>query len=591
MKNCNDILKTLLNETNIKDYNSLKSIISAELYLNGQKHENILENVSEEDDAYYLLYNSNFARVISLANGYALSLPTTTSLNLNLFSTIYRVQYSTNDYVLTVSQESSNTYSNWKVYHDEWVVRYLTTDGTPEGDKNIEQFFKANNLSYTIKPFKTLDMLEGYEVEIISVVINDNENIEKPYYNIAIIRRPDERAKFTLFVMKSKNDMANQFDEIVCSLKLFSAKGKLRKPGKFELNIPSYLSEETKRYYKKLINQNYTEWGIFIHSMQVNGSNTDRIRTKTKIFESKEQMDYTFEIMPTYTHCGNYQNPTSFPTDTANELAGGNGFNGKPVLQFTLQFTTSNNLSLHDYTPMYDIIRGKYDDYFKVLAKDIKAYGKPVLFRLNNEMNSDWVSYCGQVTLLDPDIFVMTWERMAKILKEEGCDNILYIFNPTGKTYPYCSWGEDLCYLPSLEFVQILGLTYYEYNNYLEGEDPISFESLYNKWLYEKNSPQWIDYPAIISEFACGAGGAYPEGELYRNNLTQAKWVKDMFYYLNANRDKYPFAKQIKAAIWFNADDWYSTFIKNLLVLDLEKNKETIKELKNGLAENKTLKK
>jgi aspartate/tyrosine/aromatic aminotransferase len=72
----------------------------------------------------------------------------------------------------------------------------------------------------------------------------------------------------------------------------------------------------------------------------------------------------------------------------------------------------------------------------------------------------------------------MTWERMASIFKEVGADNILYIFNPTGKTFPYCNWGEDLCFLPSLEYVQILGLTYYEYNNYFD-EDPRSFFELY----------------------------------------------------------------------------------------------------------------
>ena len=332
--------------------------------------------------------------------------------------------------------------------------------------------------------------------------------------------------------------------------------------------------------------QDYTEWGIFSHSMAANGGNDEKIKKKTEAFESQEQMDYKFGIAPTYTHCGKLSNPGKFPLSSANSLAGGNGFNQKPVLQFTMQFTANNNETLNDYTPMYDILRGKYDDYFKDLAKDMKSYGKPILFRLNNEMNSDWVSYCAAVTMLDPDIFAMTWERMARIFKEEGCDNILYIFNPTGKTYPYCNWGEDLCYLPSLEYVQILGLTYYEYNNYFD-EDPTSFFELY-QWLYEKNSPYWVDYPAIISEFACGAGGNYPSGTLYRNSVSQAVWVEEMFDVMNYCRN-YEFVDQIKGAVWFNANDDVGAKTKNLLILDTTNTKLTIEMFKLGLSGTKEI--
>ena len=107
-------------------------------------------------------------------------------------------------------------------------------------------------------------------------------------------------------------------------------------------------------------------------------------------------------------------------------------FNGKKVLQLSYQFTNNNNTVRGNdlYTPMFDILRGplsdsyedsmtmqnKVDDVMHSLAEKIKSYKEPLLFRLNNEMNSDWVSYCGQVTLMDPDIFSLTWERMAKIL-------------------------------------------------------------------------------------------------------------------------------------------------------------------------------
>ena len=557
-----------------------------ELYLNGEKIDNLSEGYSRNDDANYLFYGLDKARVISRSKGYAFTLPTSTIIEPNFQFNQYRTQYSTKDYVLTISEEYSNPYGNgalgWATYHDEWLTRYLTGkcthDKHPNGKKcdegfedwRIERFMTNNNLSYVRDPFYSTSIIQGYETELISMKIEDNENIEMPYYNFAIIRKPSNYKDFYLLVMKSANEFTNQFDSIVNSFTPVTKYGISKNCGKFELKVPRYLNRETQEYYKQLMEQDYTGWGIFNHSMSTSKSYTTRIEQKNELW--KEWTGYDFDIAPTYTHCGNYNNPGMFPMEDALKFAGGNGKNGKPVIQFTMQFTANNNTQLHDYTPMYDILRGKYDSYFAELGKQIKEYGAPVLLRLNNEMNSDWVSYCAMVTMLDPDIFAMTWERMASIFKEVGADNILYIFNPTGKTFPYCNWGED---------VHILGLTYYEYNNY-EDQDPVSFFDLYQE-LYEKNTPYWNDYPAIISEFGCGSGGNYPTGKKYRNVITQAVWVEEMFDLLNYSRKDYPFLDQIKGAIWFNANDDVGNKTQNLLIIDMDNTPTTIEMFAYGL--------
>ena len=556
-------------------------ITYGETYINGNRVE-LGTAISPQEDGYNIFYGANQARVIGRAKGFALTLPTSTTIEPNLDESKYRAQFSTQDYTLTVTVEDQNPYGDWATYHDEWLTRYIVGDKTNYG---VKRYIENNNLEYVRDNILTTSLLNGFETELVSILIKDNAEIEKPYYNIGIIRAKNSVKKFTLLVMKSKMDMSNQFSKIVASYSGINKYGQSYKGDKFELKVPSYLSHETQKYYKQLMEQNYTEWGIFSHSMYDTGSAQANIKEDNDFFE--QSMDYKFGLAPTYTHCGKAYDPGKFPLESANMFAGGNGENGKPVLQFTMQYTSSNNLGLSDYTPMFDIIRGKYDQYFKDLAASLKEYSKPVLFRLNNEMNSDWVSYCGMVTLLDPDIFAMTWERMARIFVEEGVDNVLYIFNPTGKTFPYCNWGEDLCYLPSLEYVQILGLTVYEYNNYTDGSYPVSFFDLYEN-LYEKNSPYWVDYPAIISEFACGAGGNDPAaggGELYRNSLTQAAWVEEMFEYLNYCREDFAFIDQIKGAVWFNANDDNGRYHKNLLVLDAVKTKTTIDAFKIGLAD------
>ena len=57
---------------------------------------------------------------------------------------------------------------------------------------------------------------------------------------------------------------------------------------------------------------------------------------------------------------------------------------------------------------------------FTNIANAFKSYKEPILFRLNNEMNTDWTSYSGIVSLLDPDIFITTWKRLYNIFEEKS---------------------------------------------------------------------------------------------------------------------------------------------------------------------------
>lgn len=558
------------------------------------------DRVLSEDDASavtdgdykYLFYGENNTRIVNLSDGYAFSLPEI-YFEPDYSLSAYRSKYISNNFTLTVTTENQNPYGNnergWEIYLTEWLNRYID---------NIE-FLSANNIRRVKPKQETTALLEGYTVLTYNMEFLFPKKYEYPNYDIAIVRKNGEYVQFYLFVMKSSTKQAETLEEIVKSFTECEKVGTSKNEEKaFEVKIPEFWSDETKAYYNKLREQENVDWGMFVGSMPDDDSsnysnmlkritdNTDRLSTA---------MDHTFELMPTYTHIGWADTLTGFPSKMAEELAGGDGFNGKPVLHFTYQFTTLNNTNLAGYTPMFDITTGKYDAHFREIAQDIKAYGKPVLFRLNNEMNTDWVSYCGIVTLLDPDIFIETWQRMYDIFVEEGVDNCIWIFNPIAKTTPYSNWGEWLNYMPGTEYVQMLGLTSYEMNN--ETTAPNTFKDMYT-YVYEKSMPYFDNYPWIISEFACGAGGEvyydwgqnkFLEKTLGRNENTQAAWVKAMFDIFN-DRDNpaNDFAKRIKGAVWFSTNDYADvdgkSRITNYLALDKELTK-TLEAFKKGMAD------
>ncbi len=511
-------------------------------------------------DNRILFEGASSTRAVVLSEGYAITLPGT-GLAADFSLGALRSKYSCDDYVLTLSYENKNTYGanehGFGIYMREWLVRYLDPQLS---DMDVDGFYSSNSLSMTEPVVSTTD-LKGFEVHYYnSKILQVSDKIKYDQYSIAVIRPVDSYEYFWLLVLKSVDPMDEQMKTMVASFKELKASegvGDSAQPvnnvGSYELRIPDYWSEETKAYYNKLLNQTTVDWGAFFHQ------NTEEY---IDWFTGEEGINTDMDIFMTYLHVGWYDEKTHLDEKLIQREAGGNGFNGKPVLNLTYQFTVTNN-GLGGVTPMYDIMRGKYDFHFKKLARDIKAYGKPVLFRLNNEMNTDWTSYCGMQTMLDPDVFIETWRRLYNIFREEGVDNTIWIFNPIATSCPYSNWGDALNYFPGEDYVQMLGLTYYQMNN----DDHIeSFKEMYTE-LYNKNMPYFANYPAIIGEFACGAGaeviydweqgGYVPVPDLEQKRQWQAQWITDMFECMANNQlEENAFCKNIKVAIWFSANDY-----------------------------------
>ncbi len=538
---------------NTSEAQGLPTLTGMELYKNGVRSADAtMDSTADNKKIYHTLQEQ---RVINYADGYRLDIPTGWQPDYSLSA--LRSRYTSANSVLTVSKETTpyaNTKDRWETYLTEWLNRYIGN----------ESFLSNNYIRYLRTPVTSTTMLDGFTVMTYDMAIDWQGDIDMPHYSVAILRKFQTYDTFYLMVLKSAAPTDGMIDRLIRSFAEVMPQGTaVNAQGQYARVEPAAWNEETHAYYNKLVTQDSTDWGFFSYSMLESenenyASHYEKIQSERSRLESS--MNMTYDILPTYTHLsyGSYLNP--FPLEMASELAGGNGFNGKPVLQYTYQYTMTNNQKLDGPTPVFNVLRGDYDAHFRQFARDIKAYGKPILFRLNNEMNTDWTSYCGLVSLLDPDIFVMGWQRLYDIFEEEGVDNCIWIFNPFTPTYPTCSWGDPLCFMPGEEYVQVLGLTNYEMGN---NSSVPSFQEMYTD-VYNINKNYFINYPWIISEFACGAGGerqfdwdtdTWQPTVLGRNAYAQYYWIYGMFNCLN-NRQSYPFCQNIKGAVWFNCNDY-----------------------------------
>ncbi|MDE5896500.1 MAG: glycoside hydrolase family 26 protein [Clostridia bacterium] len=555
------------------------------------------------------LYRKSSVTLADLPAGISYTLPVT-QLAVDYSIAKYRTKITFKDCVLTVSAEAENPYPNlgfsdekaWYIYCNEWLLRHVFNDSFLK-NCGIARTYSPAHVFSEEEPYGDLNVKKGYDVYTYGLKI-EGEGIEYPHYGLAVVRKTEDPVHFAFFVLKSKREERELLGEIVAGFSRFEPSGAAE--NYFDAGRPKAnprWSGETKAYFELLSASDRVHWGVFSYSMP--GVENELCETDDnyrlhygrsvrmqELIESAWGKPY--DIYPTYTHIGKgtdaeHFTPHHFPLNMARKLAGGNGFNGKPVLQFTYQFTLNNNLVAEERTPMFDILRGKFDGHFRRLARDIKAYAKPVLFRLNNEMNTDWTSYCGMLTLCDPEIFNETWKRLYRIFEEEGADNCIWIWNPVAADVPYSSWGAHLSYFPGTDYVQLLGGTSYEMNNYEKekaAESVVSFRSHYES-LYRKNERAFRDWSMIVSEFACGSGGDY-SGELGRNAAVQADWVRGMFRELNAAK-KPDWVKQLKGAVWFNCNDLEDGKITNLLrFADPEGNREndTLKAFREGFSNN-----
>lgn len=528
-------------------------------------------------DTRYIFEGDSETRIAVLSEGYALTLPDT-GVTADFSLGALRSKYTTDRYILTVSYEDQNPYGDnengFKIYYDEWLARYF---------ENVD-FLNANGIRRTRPIGETTELLPGYTVNYYDMTVTLASRMQYDTYSVAIVRPTNSYDHFWFFVMKSEKDMYEAMDAIVASFVELDPQGTpVNSVGAYELKIPESWNSETLAYYNSIMSQTDVDFGAYFA-----GNDTSYIDW----MYSDEALGAPLDVFMTYLHIGWYDTASSLDLSLVNAQAGGNGVNGKPVLELTYQFTNTNN-SLGGYTPMYDICREKYDTQFRKLAKDIKSYGKPVLFRLNNEMNTDWTSYCGMVTMCDPDIFIETWRYLYDLFQEEGVDNCIWIFNPIATSCPYSNWGDTLNYFPGEDYVQMLGLTYYQMNT---DDDIASFETMYRE-LYRQNTPYFDNYPAIIGEFGCAAGGDYyydwGEGAYIAVTDTDArrdaqeKWIDEMFSCFSKNQEKgYEFCKNIKIATWFSAND-YATIdgkeeIINHLKLD-ESTPKAIAALRRGI--------
>ncbi|MBR5152602.1 MAG: hypothetical protein IKW60_03635 [Clostridia bacterium] len=343
-------------------------------------------------------------------------------------------------------------------------------------------------------------------------------------------------------------------DEILASFEEIRIEGENVFKGEYApMENPNW-NRETKELYQEIQKSDDLKWGIFVDgAYQIE-------RNYQWLVDLEKKVDYQFDFALHYVNLD-----WEFPKEELKKFYD----NGK-ITELTLQISNFNNDDLFGKNINFDVYDGLLDSQIRAFAKGAKEFGHPFLFRLNNEMNSDWVNYSGVAALSDPEIFVDNWRRIYDIFQEEGVDNAIWIFNPNAEDCPPTHWNSYIAYWPGSEYVHMIGMTGYNTGTYYADvyhEKWRTFDEIYRE-PYEKYMHVFSKYPFIITEFASSSIGG-----------DKSEWIRQMF-------DSIKDYDNIKMALWWSSADYdmreatYKTLARPYF---LDENEETTQAFRQGI--------
>lgn len=394
-----------------------------------------------------------------------------------------------NDFTGTIHNSSGYVgYSNSQFENNEYVTvdsdRYTTFGGYParviQWHRKPLKYAKYRGQDYTY--YALVDIVRNNK-EVYTIQINSAEAIDCEEY----MRR---------FHIIPKDDAAGVVFGLIH-------------------RFPNhYWNEETKRFYEEEFHSiSKTKFGFFEHSTRDSLAYLQSIEGR-----SNNRFDYLLEY---------YSMASEYRPEHLQEL-----YNDGRILQMTLQTSTK------DFTPMmlYEILDGKYDEKIVEIAKYVNSVDGPVFFRLNNEMNGDWCCYNALHYNRDTRLYKALWRYIHDTICEYGGGNVIFVFNPNGKSFPDFKWNHYVNYFAGSDYVDVVGATGYNTGSYYVGETWQSFQEIYDAFMPEYQE-RFRGYDFYITEYGSNTIGGNRE-----------EWFAAMLEHLN----DYGF----KVAIYWNGTDW-----------------------------------
>lgn len=517
-----------------------------EYYINNLKSDTVKQTDFMLNDVREVQRSNKRSYLINHSRGFAIGFPEDAEYDFSaaqeyikvkcdLFSAVVSKEYTTYEPTMEASIK----------YVKECINKFILD----------EKYINENNITLHKNDLETVG---DYTVQIVALTRNpyDGSEIKDNTYVFCYIYKED--FLFYRIMFKAEEYSEELIREVYKTLESFSenvvVKGVSDTFTDFRPVLNENWNEKTKNLYNDIANGDSFKWGVFAPRAVLLNNYDD-------VLELEKKVDYKFSGVLEY----------MFLVDDVPVEGMKSAFDDGKIVELTLQTANVMHTNMNGKNVMFEIIDGHQDEKIRKIANDIKSLKNPVLFRLNNEMNSDWTGYSAASCLTDPEIYVKVWRRIYDIFEQENVDNAIWVFNPNDETFPPNGYNSSLAYYPGNEYVHMFGITGYNTGTYYaveHGERWRTFDEIYTS-ITKHSEKNYGEFPWIITEFASSSEGG-----------DKVEWINDMF-------DSLPDYPHIKMAFWFNTADYDERPEKEGAVARpywFDETPETTQAFKRGLA-------
>jgi hypothetical protein len=175
----------------------------------------------------------------------------------------------------------------------------------------------------------------------------------------------------------------------------------------------------------------------------------------------------------------------------------------------------------------YDEINdGRFDELIATAARRLARHRRPTLLRWGWEMNTDWFPWSGQSNGRNTAGYVAAWRRLHRIFREQGADNVAWVWSPNWNSAPAEAWNHWRHYYPGDGYVDWVGVSGYN----LDAESPGAlFDGICADYGARK--------PVMITEV----------GAVDRGGSTKAEWMTAFAAWVRQN-------PAVGGVVWFDTD-------------------------------------
>lgn len=222
---------------------------------------------------------------------------------------------------------------------------------------------------------------------------------------------------------------------------------------------------------------------------------------------------------------------TDFPTSQAGQVA---ATGAVPVITWE-PWNPANGADQPAYA-LDRITAGDFTTYETAWAKQVKAYGKPVVLRFAHEMNGNWYPWSAQTNGNTAGDYVAAWRQVRSVFNRQGVTNVTWSWSPN---VPYTGSTPLSSLYPGDAYVDEVALDGYNWGSTQSWSTWTSFWDLFSAGVTQLRS--LTAKPLFIAEVATAESGG-----------SKAAWISDMFATLAAH-------PEIRGFTWFDhakETDW-----------------------------------